>query len=99
MNRGFDPPPIRARTRPAMTTLVKICGLSTPETLDVALDAGADMIFPEALTSEAEVERCAREIRGPLHFNRTGVSPRLTLERLNELGIERVTFEPAPPSN
>ena len=27
-----------------MTTLVKICGLSTPETLDVSLDAGADMV-------------------------------------------------------
>lgn len=27
-----------------MTLLIKICGLSTPETLDVALDAGADMI-------------------------------------------------------
>lgn len=27
-----------------MTTLVKICGLSTPETLDAALDAGADMV-------------------------------------------------------
>jgi phosphoribosylanthranilate isomerase len=27
-----------------MSTLVKICGLSTPETLDVALDAGADMV-------------------------------------------------------
>jgi len=27
-----------------MTLLVKICGLSTPETLDVALDAGADMV-------------------------------------------------------
>ena len=27
-----------------MTILVKICGLSTPETLDVALDAGADMV-------------------------------------------------------
>src|SRR3954468_999589 len=27
-----------------MTTLVKICGLSTPETLDVALDAGADAV-------------------------------------------------------
>ena len=27
-----------------MTTLVKICGLSTPETLDVAIDAGADMV-------------------------------------------------------
>ena len=55
------------------------------------LDAGADMIFPEALTSDAEVERCAREIRGPLHYNRTGVSPRLPLERLNELGIAIVS--------
>jgi len=27
-----------------MSTLVKICGLSTPETLDVALEAGADMV-------------------------------------------------------
>jgi phosphoribosylanthranilate isomerase len=27
-----------------MTPLVKICGLSTPETLDAALDAGADMV-------------------------------------------------------
>ena len=55
------------------------------------LDAGADMIFPEALTSEAEVERCAREIRGPLHYNRTGVSPRLPLARLNELKIAIVS--------
>ena len=55
------------------------------------LDAGADMIFPEALTSEAELERCAQEIRGPLHFNRTGVSPRLPLARLDELGIAIVS--------
>jgi 2-methylisocitrate lyase-like PEP mutase family enzyme len=55
------------------------------------LDAGADMIFPEALTSEAELERCAREIRGPLHFNRTGVSPRLPVRRLDELGIAMVS--------
>jgi len=27
-----------------MKVLVKICGLSTPEALDVALDAGADMV-------------------------------------------------------
>jgi phosphoribosylanthranilate isomerase len=27
-----------------MTPLVKICGLSTPDTLDVALEAGADMV-------------------------------------------------------
>jgi 2-methylisocitrate lyase-like PEP mutase family enzyme len=55
------------------------------------LDAGADMIFPEALTSDAELERCAREIKGPLHFNRTGVSPRLDLARLNALGIAIVS--------
>ena len=55
------------------------------------LEAGADMIFPEALTSEVELERAAREIKGPLHFNRTGVSPRLSLPRLNELGIAIVS--------
>jgi len=55
------------------------------------LEAGADMIFPEALTSEAELERCAKEIKGPLHFNRTGVSPRLPVSRLNELGIAMVS--------
>jgi len=55
------------------------------------LDAGADMIFPEALTSEAELERCAKEIRGPLHFNRTGVSPRLPVSRLDEIGIAMVS--------
>ncbi|MGB9391723.1 MAG: N-(5'-phosphoribosyl)anthranilate isomerase, partial [Xanthobacteraceae bacterium] len=27
-----------------MSFIVKICGLSTPETLDAALDAGADMV-------------------------------------------------------
>ena len=55
------------------------------------IDSGADMIFPEALTSEAELERCAREIKGPLHFNRTGVSPRLPLARLDEIGIAIVS--------
>ena len=32
------------RTFGKMTLIVKICGLSTPEALDVALDAGADMV-------------------------------------------------------
>src|SRR4029077_15636219 len=27
-----------------MSLIVKICGLSTPETLDVAVDAGADLV-------------------------------------------------------
>src|SRR5262249_24685035 len=40
-----------------MSLLVKICGLSTPETLDVALDAGADLVgfvfFPPSPRSVA----------------------------------------------
>lgn len=33
-----------ARTSTAMTTLIKICGLTTPDTLDAALDGGADFV-------------------------------------------------------
>ncbi len=71
-----------------------VAGGSIDDLIDRAnayIDAGADMIFPEALTSEAELERCAREIRGPLHFNRTGVSPRVPLARLDQIGIAMVS--------
>src|SRR3954471_2379794 len=34
----------RARTAPVMPVLIKICGLKTPEALDAALGAGADMV-------------------------------------------------------
>lgn len=50
-----------------MSLLVKICGLSTPETLDAALDAGADMIglnfhprSPRFVTPERAGELAAR---------------------------------------
>jgi phosphoribosylanthranilate isomerase len=53
-----------------MTLLVKICGLSTPETLDVALDAGADMVgfvfFAPSPRSVTAVAACAmaQRVRG-----------------------------------
>ena len=76
----------------ARTDSLAIEGLDAAIERAVAcVEAGADMIFPEALTSEAELERCAKEIKGPLHFNRTGVSPRLPVSRLNELGIAMVS--------
>ncbi len=59
--------------------------------LNMYAEAGADVMYADALTSEAELERCAKEIKGPLHFNRTGVSPRLPVSRLNELGIAMVS--------
>ncbi len=53
-----------------MSLIVKICGLSTPETLDVALDAGADMVgfvffppSPRDLSSET-ARTLASRVRG-----------------------------------
>jgi phosphoribosylanthranilate isomerase len=53
-----------------MSFIVKICGLSTPETLDVALDAGADMVgfvffSPSPRHLEFEAARAlGRRVRG-----------------------------------
>ena len=65
-------------------------GGSLSEALDrvnAYLEAGADMAFVEGPTSMAEVERMCREVRGPVFYNMTGVSPRMSLERMQELGI------------
>jgi methylisocitrate lyase len=58
------------------------------------LDAGADMIFPEALESAAEFERFAREIPAPLIANMTefGKSPLLTIKQLGDMGYRGVLF-------
>jgi len=51
------------------------------------LDAGADLAFVEGPTSVEEVTRVCREIKGKVFYNMTGVSPRFTLEEMNQLGI------------
>ncbi|HET7340630.1 MAG TPA: isocitrate lyase/PEP mutase family protein [Methylomirabilota bacterium] len=51
------------------------------------LEAGADLAFVEGPTSVDEVRRVCREVRGPVFYNQTGVSPRLTPEQMKELGI------------
>jgi phosphoribosylanthranilate isomerase len=55
---------------PAMSLLIKICGLSTPDTLEAALDAGADMVgfvfFPPSPRT-LEFDRAAKlsqQVRG-----------------------------------
>jgi 2-methylisocitrate lyase-like PEP mutase family enzyme len=70
-------------------------GLS--EALDRArifMEAGADAIFVEALTSLEEVETIGREIKAPLVFNMTegGKSPMVRISRLQELGFKIVLF-------
>jgi 2-methylisocitrate lyase-like PEP mutase family enzyme len=51
------------------------------------LEAGADLAFVEGPTSLDEVQRVCREVRGPIFYNQTGVSPRLTTAQTKELGI------------
>ena len=51
------------------------------------LAAGADMAFVEGPTSVAEVQRICKEVKGPIFYNMTGVSPRFSLEEMQELGI------------
>jgi 2-methylisocitrate lyase-like PEP mutase family enzyme len=51
------------------------------------LEAGADLAFVEGPTSVAEVARICSEVRGPVFYNQTGVSPRLTPGQMKELGV------------
>jgi 2-methylisocitrate lyase-like PEP mutase family enzyme len=54
------------------------------------LEAGADMVFVEAIISEDEIIKFCTEIHGPILYNCAGKSPRLSLERLGELGVSAV---------
>ena len=51
------------------------------------LAAGADLAFVEGPTSVEEVRRVCREVKGPVFYNMTGLSPRFTLEEMRALGI------------
>ena len=51
------------------------------------LAAGADMAFVEGPTSVDEVKRVCAEVKGPVFYNMTGVSPRFSLEEMQAMGI------------
>lgn len=57
-------------------------------------EAGADVVFPEALESEDEFRAYAEAVPGPLLANMTefGKSPALSAARLGELGYKIVIF-------
>ncbi len=54
------------------------------------LEAGADLAFVEGPAGVAEVERVCREVRGPVFYNMTGISPRFTEQEMADLGIAAV---------
>ncbi len=51
------------------------------------LAAGADLAFVEGPTSAGEVRRICSEVKGPVFYNMTGISPRYSLEEMKALGI------------
>jgi methylisocitrate lyase len=57
-------------------------------------DAGADMIFPEALESAAEFSKFANRVKGPLMANMTefGKSPYLSVREFDRMGYRLVIF-------
>ena len=58
------------------------------------LEAGADIIFPEALESESEFAEYAQRVDAPLLANMTefGKTPYLTVQQFHALGYELVIF-------
>jgi len=58
------------------------------------LEAGADVIFPEALRTEDEFREFAKRVKAPLLANMTefGVSPLIPAKKLEEFGYKFVIF-------
>lgn len=91
----------QARTQPEFTIIARTDARAV-EGLDRALerariyrDAGADVLFIEAVTSDAEAEEAARAFPDvPLLFNwaEGGKTPPIGLDRLAELGYRIVIF-------
>jgi 2-methylisocitrate lyase-like PEP mutase family enzyme len=81
----------------ARTDAVAVSGVS--DAIDRArayVEAGADVLFVEAPTSEADIATVATELRGlaPLVFNwaEGGRTPGLPLHRITELGFSLVLY-------
>jgi 2-methylisocitrate lyase-like PEP mutase family enzyme len=92
---------VEARTQPEFVIIARtdaraVEGLEQAfERARMYRDAGADALFIEALTSEAEAEAAARAFPGvPLLFNwaEGGKTPPISLDRLQELGYRIVIF-------
>lgn len=91
---------VAARKDPALVILARTDARAS-DGIDAAIDraqryvdAGADWIFPEALTSAAEFETFARRVRVPLVANMTefGKSPLLAYAELSQLGYAGVLY-------
>ncbi|AAK42711.1 methylisocitrate lyase [Saccharolobus solfataricus] len=64
------------------------------ERAKIYLEAGADIIFPEALTSKEEFTKFAKEVKAPLLANMTefGKTPYIKAQEFKEMGYKYVIF-------
>lgn len=51
------------------------------------LEAGADIAFVEGPTSVEEVRQICTQVKGPVLYNQTGVSPKFSQQELSDLGV------------
>jgi 2,3-dimethylmalate lyase len=93
---------VEARTDPDLVIIARTDAVAV-QGLDEALqrarafaEAGADLLFVEAPTSEEDIARVAKELAGvaPLVFNwaEGGRTPPLSLDRIAELGFSLVIY-------
>jgi methylisocitrate lyase len=91
---------VEARRNPdfviiARTDAVGVTGFEDAvERAQLYLEAGADVIFPEALRTEEEFKEFAKRVKAPLLANMTefGVSPLIPAKRLEEYGYKFAIF-------
>ena len=91
---------VDARTDPDFTIIARTDALAvtgwedTVERGRAFVEAGADVLFVEALRSREDVERAAASFDAPLLYNyvESGKSPLLTASELEEIGYKIVIF-------
>ena len=91
---------VDARTDPDFTIIVRTDALAvtdwddTMQRCQAYVEAGADMLFVEALRTSEQAERAARSFDVPLLYNfvETGKSPLLPAAELEKLGFKLVIF-------
>lgn len=91
---------VEARRNPdfiiiARTDAVGVTGFEDAvERAHMYIEAGADVIFPEALRGEEEFREFAKRVKAPLLANMTefGVSPLIPARRLEEFGYKFAIF-------
>jgi methylisocitrate lyase len=91
---------VDARTDPSFVIMARTDALAT-EGLESSIDrcqkyveAGADVIFAEAITDPDEYRRFTNSISAPVLANMTefGVSPMMTVDQLRDVGVELVLY-------